>query len=77
MALIKRLSRHGNSLALVIDRNLLDMLDVREGAAFSVTVAGRALVLTPVDAVSKGRGFRSSLARVNRRHGRVLQHLAK
>ena len=45
--LTKKLVRHGNSLAIVIDRPILDLLGIGEDTPISLTTDGRAIVLTP------------------------------
>ena len=50
--MIKTLTKHGNSAALVIERPILDLLGATIDTAFEVVTDGQALVLTPVkDAV--------------------------
>jgi antitoxin MazE len=43
-----RLTKHGNSLALVIDRGILDLLEIDATTPLSVTTDGKCLVITPV-----------------------------
>ena len=45
--LTKKLSKHGNSLALVIDRSILDLLGIDERTALDISTDGRALVIVP------------------------------
>ncbi len=44
----KRLTRHGNSLALIIDRPILDLLGIDREGELEITTNGKVLVLTPV-----------------------------
>ncbi len=39
--MIKKLSKHGNSLALVIDRGMLDLLDIDAETLLSIKTDGR------------------------------------
>ncbi|QDU25074.1 hypothetical protein ETAA8_01350 [Anatilimnocola aggregata] len=41
--MIKKLSKHGNSLALVIDRSILDLLGIDEQTALEVSTDSAAL----------------------------------
>ncbi len=53
--MIKRLTKHGNSLALVIDRSVLDLLDISADTPLSLTTDGKCLVVAPVrDAKKSG-----------------------
>ncbi len=74
--MVKRLTKHGNSLALVIDRGVLDLLDIDAETPLSVTTDGKCLVVAPVRDPDRRRRFEKALGRVNRRYGRALKRLA-
>lgn len=74
--MVKRLTRHGNSLALVIDRGVLDLLDIDAETPLSVTTDGKCLIVTPVRSPQRERRFHAALQEVNRRYGRALKRLA-
>ena len=46
--MVKTLTRHGNSLALVIERPVLDLLHIREETLLEVSTDGRSLIISPV-----------------------------
>ena len=46
--MIKKLSKHGNSMALVIDRAILDLLDIDENTSLELSTDGESLVVAPV-----------------------------
>ena len=46
--MIKKLVRHGNSLALVIERPILALLGADENTLFKITTDGECLILTPI-----------------------------
>ena len=75
--MIKRLARHGNSLALVIDKGILDLLGIEADTPLEITTDGRALVVTPVTDPARRAAFHESLERVNRRHARAFERLAE
>jgi antitoxin component of MazEF toxin-antitoxin module len=74
--MIKRLTKHGNSLALVIDRGVLNLLDIDTDTPLTITTDGTSLILTPVRNQHRQRRFRNALQDVNRRYGRALKRLA-
>ena len=45
--MVKTLTKHGNSLALVIDKPLLEMMRIDESTPLSVTMNGNCLVIAP------------------------------
>jgi len=44
----KQLIRHGNSYALVIDRPILELLEMSPSVPLKITTDGTSLILTPV-----------------------------
>lgn len=75
--MIKRLTKHGNSLALVIDKALLELLSISADTPLEIRTDGRALMISPAKDPRRRRAFRASLERVNARHGRALRKLAE
>lgn len=75
--MIKRLTKHGNSLALVIDRGVLALLDIDRETPLEVTTDGKCLVIAPVREPGRQKRFRAALAAVNKRYARALKRLAE
>ena len=46
--MIKKLQRHGNSQALVLDKALLDAMGIDLETPLQITISGTSLVVTPV-----------------------------
>ncbi len=74
--MIKRLTKHGNSLALVIDRGVLELLEIDADTPLSLTTDGKCLVISPVRDPERQKRFRAALAEGNRKFGRMLKRLA-
>ena len=75
--MIKTLTKHGNSLALVIERPVLELLGASADTAFEVVTDGQALILTPIrDAVRQGK-FKRSLDKVAKQYAKSFEELAK
>ena len=75
--MIKRLTKHGNSLALVIDRGVLDLLEIDADTPLSITTDGKCLVVAPVRGARRRETFRAALEEGNRRYGKMLKRLAE
>ena len=75
--MIKRLSKHGNSLALVIDRGVLDLLKIDARTPLQITTDGELLLISPVRDAGRQATFQRALAAANKKYGRMLQRLAK
>lgn len=74
--MIKKLTKHGNSLALVIDRGVLDLLDIDAETPLTIKTDGKCLIVTPAQGTARQKKFRAALDEGNRRYGRMLKKLA-
>lgn len=74
--MIKRLTKHGNSMALIIDRSVLDLLKIDDETPLEISTDGNVLVVSPVRDEERVARFREALEKVNRRYGRALKRLA-
>jgi antitoxin component of MazEF toxin-antitoxin module len=73
----KKLIRHGNSAALVLDKALLDVLKVRMDTPLEVTTDGRNIIISPQDTETAESDLLEALEKINRRHGSVLRRLGQ
>ncbi len=74
--MIKRLSKHGNSMALVLDRGLLDLLDIKPETPLKVTTDGECLILSPAHTTRRREALKAALKDGNRRYAKTLKNLA-
>ena len=75
--MVKKLTKHGNSLALVIDRAILDLLKIHPDTPLDVSTDGQVLVITPIQDEIHQKKFKRGLEAANKKFGRALRHLAK
>lgn len=75
--MVKRLTKHGNSLALVIDRAVLDLLKIDSDTPLDISTDGQVLVIAPVRDEAHRERFRQALQTANRKYGRALKPLAE
>lgn len=73
----KKLIRHGNSAAIVLDKALLDLLKVQMDTPLEITTDGRNIIISPQQSSQTESDLLASLDRVNRKHARTLRKLAK
>ena len=73
----KRLTRHGNSYALVIDKPILELLRATPDTPFEIVTDGQCLVLTPVRNRAEEKKFQEALEKVHKRFGRAMKRLAE
>jgi antitoxin component of MazEF toxin-antitoxin module len=75
--MVKTLTRHGNSYALVIDKPILELLDITDETPLNITTDGKSLVISPVIDEDEEAQFQTSLKKVHKRYGRMLKKLAE
>jgi len=75
--MIKKLTKHGNSLALVIDRPVLDLLKIDAETPLEITTDGEVMIISPVRDPKRVKAFEKALGDVNREYGRALKRLAE
>ncbi len=75
--MIKSLTKHGNSYALVIDKAILELIRATPDTPFEIVSDGQCLVLTPVRDAKTDRKFEKALDDVHRRFGRAMKKLAE
>jgi antitoxin MazE len=73
----KRLTKSGNSVALVLDRPILKAVGIDAGAAVEVSTNGDVIVVTPVRPRGKARKLTQALAEINERYAGVFKRLAE
>ena len=75
--MIKRLTRTGNSIALVLDKPLLDELGLDENAEVEVSTNGQVIVITPRRSSARDRRFRKAVDKINRKYAGLFKRLSE
>jgi hypothetical protein len=74
--MIKRLIKHGNSRAIVVDKTLLEAAGIPEDAFFQISVnPSGGLVIQSVDE-NKMEIFEKNFKLLNKKHSKLMQKLA-
>jgi antitoxin MazE len=74
--MIKRLTKHGNSLALVIEKPVLELLNISDKTALEVVTDGTELRVRPVRDAAKRRKLEESIRKADEAFGRAFKDLA-
>lgn len=74
--MVKHLTQHGNSAALVIDKAVLELLHITMDTPLELATDGHNLVISPVTDAKRAAKVRAALEEVHRRHGKTLKALA-
>jgi len=75
--MMKKLTRTGNSLALVLDKPLLEQLGIDEKTELELSTNGDVLVVTPVRDRARERKFKKAIEKVNRKYAGLFRKLAE
>ncbi|GAB6276770.1 MAG: AbrB family transcriptional regulator [Rectinema sp.] len=75
--MVKRLIQHGNSVALVIDKPILELLNVTFDTPFEITTDGRNLILSPQSEGNAEINVIDSLEKINKKYSNALRRLGK
>lgn len=75
--MIKTLTRHGNSYALVIDKAILELLNIGPDSPLEISTDGKTLIVSPATDSKRRKRFESALKKTNRKYGRTLKKLAE
>jgi len=75
--MVKTLTKHGNSYALVIDKPILELLKFEPGEPLEVSTDGKVLTISRAGESSREARLTKSLAKVNAKHGKALKRLAE
>ncbi len=75
--MIKKLTRTGNSIAVVLDKPLLEELGLDENAEVEVSTNGQIIVITPKRNSARDRKFRKAVDKVNRKYAGLFKRLGE
>jgi len=75
--MVKKLTRSGNSLALVIDKPLLDALGIDAETELEISTDGDVLVVAPVRERKRSKRLAELVAEAHEKYGGVFKRLAE
>jgi len=74
--MVKKLTAVGNSLGLIIERPILDLLDIDKATPLEVRTDGVALIISPVRK-SRSARLKAAAVRMMDAHDQAFRKLAK
>ena len=75
--MVKKLTRTGNSVALVLDKELLEATGLDAGSTVEVSTDGRVIVISPPEDDKRSKKLDAILGKLDRRYGKVFKKLAE
>jgi len=73
----KSLTVVGNSLGIIIEKPILDLLGINRETQLEMITDGQRLILEPVREIEKADKIKSATRRVMKNHDKTLRELAK
>jgi len=73
----KKLTRTGNSLALVLDKRLLDRVGIDADTPLEVSTNGQVIVVSPVRTRRRTTKLKTIVTEAHRRYSGVFRRLAE
>ena len=75
--MIKHLTAHGNSSALILDKAILDLLKITQKTPLQIVTDGRSLIVSPVDNENREKKVKTALSKIFKRHAKTFKKLAE
>ncbi len=75
--MIKKLVKHGNSSALIIDKPIIEMLHIDDNTNLELSTDGVNIIISPVSGINRTNLLKNSLQKINEKHSSTLKKLAK
>lgn len=74
--MIKTLKKHGNSMALVIEKPIMEALGIQADTPLQVTLNGNTLMVTPTHVGVPPERLKRIIKDLRKRYGPMLKRLA-
>jgi antitoxin component of MazEF toxin-antitoxin module len=75
--MVKKLIQHGNSVALIIDKPIMEILNITSETSFELSTDGKNLILSPQIENDQEKTIIHSLEKINKKYGAVLRRLGE
>lgn len=75
--MVKHLTKTGNSLALVLDRPLLEATRIDADTPLEISTDGDVIVITPVRDAQRMEKLEAAVEKIHRRYAGVFRRLAE
>ena len=75
--MVKRLAKHGNCLALIIDKPVLELLRIDQDTPLDVSTDGKRLIISPAKASARRKKFEEAQAWAHKNYDRAFKRLAE
>jgi len=75
--MIKKMTRHGNSSALIIDKPIIELLHINNETLLEISTDGSNIIISPVHDIERINKLNKALEKINNKHQTTLRKLAE
>jgi antitoxin component of MazEF toxin-antitoxin module len=75
--MVKRMVRHGNSSALIIDKPIMELLNIDTDTPLEISTDGRNIIISPVTDPDRMNRLGKALVNINKKHASTLRKLTR
>ncbi|PKL14972.1 MAG: AbrB family transcriptional regulator [Spirochaetae bacterium HGW-Spirochaetae-5] len=75
--MIKKMIRHGNSSALIIDKPIIELLNINNETLLEISTDGNNIIISPVHDIESINKLSKALEKINKKHQTTLRKLAE
>jgi len=75
--MIKKMIRHGNSSALIIDKPIIELLHIDNETLLEISTDGSNIIISPVHDIERINKLNKALEKINKKHQTTLRKLAE
>ncbi len=74
--MVKKLTAHGNSSALIIEKPILQLLNITMNTPLEIATDGKNLIISPVRNAHREKRVKAAMAKVLKQHEKTFRALA-
>ena len=75
--MFKKLTRQGNSTALILDRQIMELMGIDKDSIVKVTLNGRQLVIEPISEKERAMKVKAIQQKTLKKNAELFKRLAK
>jgi antitoxin component of MazEF toxin-antitoxin module len=75
--MIKKMVRHGNSSALIIDKPIMELLNIDASTPLEISTDGKSIIISPAGDLKRIKKLDNSIKKINTKHHTTLKKLAE
>ena len=75
--MVKKLTRLGNSSALIVDRALMSLLGIEEDTPLKITIEGKRMIVEAMSPDERAAKFDEAMKRTGKKNAELFRRLAK